>query len=166
MFSLSAQVGEVGGPCAQRVQDAFESRDAAEERAQVRPADAGTAASVAGGAASGGATATVRWRRAAEAEASARRLLQATMEEFYGAAADAAWLETQGVAVGDLLADGESDGAGTPRGGVSAEGTQAEGKRSAVDKDMGTAAGSTAARSGDGGEQGGGGSILGRFFGM
>lgn len=86
-----------------RVQGAFESRDAAEERAQ-QPRVAGATADGA------------RWRRAAEAEASARRLLQAAMEEFYGAAADASWLEAQGVAVADLLDDATPDASAASRG--------------------------------------------------
>lgn len=132
------------------------------------PSAAGASAA-AGGAASGGDGAdAARWRRAAEAEASARRLLQAAMEEFYGAAADAAWLETQGVAVGDLLPEGETDGACPTVGGVAAEGRQAHGKRSGLDTDGdgGTAGAVIGEHAGREGEQGGGGGILGRFFGM
>lgn len=81
--------------------------------------DLGMGAAASAGVAGGGAGAEVAlWRRAAHAEASARRLLQAAMAEFYGASADATWLRTQGVAVDDLLGDESDDAAAGGKEGV------------------------------------------------
>jgi hypothetical protein len=85
------------------MQDAFEKRDAAEaQRAGGSRADAAPALQ--------GPSPHSYWQRAALAEASARRLLQALLMDYYGVAADSKWLQSQGISVEALLAEDAADG--------------------------------------------------------